>query len=201
MWAPIQVRSGNSSSIRLQADVLVGFGAELGGVGVNGVEPGIGIADVDHDDPDAGRPRPPGCFDPPGGVHEQPAVPAARGRPELDDLDARLQEAVQQPIDFVVGFVEGFLGDAAVEAEAVAETFPQRRDVIRRTHGNDPADAEFGGDFPHRLGLAQRGTGAVAGRRPLRRIGGPGPHQVRVNIDNRRSRVAQSAGGPRSRCR
>ncbi len=163
----------------LQADVLVRLGAELGSVGVGGAEPAVGVGDVDHDDPHPGGAGAAGGGDAPGCVHEQAALPAARRRPELDDLHALFQKALQHPGRRVVRLVR-LAGDAAVEAEHPAEALAQRRNVLHGTHTVDTRDAELVSHGKHRLGL-----GEVAGR-PFRSVRGLRAHHVGVDVDQRR---------------
>ena len=62
----------------------------------------VRVADVDHHDANAGRLSPPRRLDPPRCVNEQTTLPAARCRPELDDLHTFAQELVEQPVGFVI---------------------------------------------------------------------------------------------------
>ncbi len=168
-----------------QPDVLLGLRSVLGRVGVDLAEPGVGVADVDHDDANAGRPAR-RRLDPPGGVHEQAALPAARRGPELDHVNALLQEPIEQPIRLVVRRIDRLLADGAVEAQPVAEALAQRRNVLGRTHGISLYDAELGGHGQHGFRLGDGPLGVVLA---LRR---PGAHDVGVNVDDRAG-VAQVA--------
>lgn len=104
-----------------QSDVLIGLGPELAHIGIRRAKPGIRVGDVDHDDADAGGAGAAGRLDPPGGVHEQAAFASARRRPELDDIDALFQIAVEEAVGLVVRSVERLLADGSVEAQPVAE--------------------------------------------------------------------------------
>jgi hypothetical protein len=112
----------------------------------------VGIGNVDHQEADAGGAGAADGLDPPRGIDEQSALPATRRGPELDNPDALLKKTVEQTIGDLFGFIQLF-ADGAVEAEPIAEAFAQGRDVVRRTHGNNPADAEVAGDVEHDLGL------------------------------------------------
>src|SRR5262249_17844771 len=148
-------------------------------------EPGIRVGDMHHDDAHARGPRPPRGLAPPGGVHEQPALPPARRRPELDDLHTQLKEAVQQPVRLLVGLVAGFLHDRAGEAEAGAEALAQRRDVVGQAHRVGADDAELLGNGEHGLGLRDAGAGPLAGRRAGLGVAGARDHDVGVDVDQR----------------
>src|SRR6266436_9187682 len=86
-----------------KADILIGLGSKLRGIGVDGAEPGVGIADVNHHESNAGGAGAFGGCDAPGGVNEEPAFAAARSRPEFDHHRAEFDIAVEQAVSVVVG--------------------------------------------------------------------------------------------------
>ena len=53
-----------------QADVLIGLGAELARIGINGAEPDVGVGHMNHEDTDPSRGRPPDGLDAPGCIDE-----------------------------------------------------------------------------------------------------------------------------------
>jgi hypothetical protein len=110
--------------------------------------------------------------------------PRERG-PELDQVYARFEETIKQPVRHVVGFVR-FLADRAAEAESPAEALPQRQDVLGRAHRPDAGDAKLLGDGEHRRGLVQCRLG---GRHVLGvRLG---PRDMGMHVEQRRADIAE----------
>src|SRR5207237_741785 len=83
------------------------------------------VGDVNHDDSDAGGPRPAGDFDAPGCVHQQASFPAARSGPELEHAYPLFHKTLEQAVRRLFRLIR-LLADGTDESYGGAEALARR---------------------------------------------------------------------------